>query len=141
MTSRVLGVDLGTRRIGLALSDPLRVTASPLATIERGRSATDDLAAIVSAAMEHGVGQIVVGIPRSLSGRDGPAERAARDEIALLERLAPDGVTVSAIDERFTTVIAHDTLARSGVKAKQRRGRVDQVAAAVILQSWLDGQR
>jgi len=133
--TRVLGVDLGSRRVGLALSDPLGVIASPLAVLERD---DDVFATIVAAAREHDAGRIVVGLPRSLAGGRGPAAAAAEADIAALRAAAGADLVVESIDERLTTVIAHDQLARTGIKPGRRRAVVDQVAAAVILQSWLD---
>lgn len=141
---RVLGVDLGSRRIGLALSDPLRVLAVPLTVLERtGDPAADD-ALILAAAVEHEAVLIVVGLPLSLStGRAGPAARATLDEVAALRRRAAaldPPVPVETRDERLTTVVAQRSLATGGVRARNRRALVDKVAAAVMLQSWLDGQ-
>lgn len=136
--ARVLGVDLGERRIGLALSDPLGITAGPLRVITRSGSPDADRAAIVAAARDEEAERIVVGLPKSLSGKAGPAARAAATEIEALRRLAGEGLPVEAHDERLTTVTANRALAEGQVRKKQRRGLVDQVAAAVMLQSWLD---
>ena len=142
--SRVLGVDLGARRIGLALSDPLGVVAGPLMVQQRTGDTVADHVAILRAAAENEAEVIVVGVPLSLStGRPGPAARAALAEVAVLaERAAAADppVTVETHDERLTTVTAQRSLATGGVKAKKRRGLVDMVAAAVMLQSWLDGR-
>lgn len=141
---RVLGVDLGTRRIGLALSDPLGVMASPLAVIERRGDPAADHRAILEAAREAEAERIVVGLPVSLSGRLGPAAKAAQAEIAALAGLAaagPRAVLVEPYDERLTTVTAERALVAGGVRRKDRRGVVDKVAAAVMLQAWLDGRR
>jgi len=142
--SRVLGVDLGARRIGLALSDPLGVLAGPLAVLERAGDRAADHAAILQAATENEAGRIVVGVPLSLStGRPGPAARATLDEVAELADLAANlepPLAVETYDERLTTVTAQRSLATGGVRAKDRRAVVDKVAAAVMLQSWLDGQ-
>jgi putative Holliday junction resolvase len=135
---RVLGVDLGERRIGLALSDPLGITASPLAVLERTGDRAADHRAIVAAARDAGAERIVVGLPRSLAGGEGPAARAVREEI---EAIAALGLPVEAHDERLTTVMAERVLSAGGVRGRARRQRVDKVAAAVILQSWLDGRR
>jgi putative holliday junction resolvase len=141
---RVLGVDLGSRRIGLALSDPLRVLAVPLTVLERAGDPVADHAAILGAAAEHEAGLIVVGLPLSLStGRAGPAALATLDEVAALRRRAAaldPPVAVETRDERLTTVAAQRSLAAGGVRARDRRALVDKVAAAVMLQSWLDGQ-
>lgn len=136
---RVLGVDLGTRRIGLALSDPLGVMASPLAVIERRGDVAADHRAILEAAREAEADRIVVGLPLSLSGRAGPAARAAATEVAALADAA-GGLPVETYDERLTTVTAERALAAGGVRGQARRRVVDKVAAAVMLQAWLDGR-
>jgi putative Holliday junction resolvase len=141
--SRVLGVDLGEKRIGLACSDPTGVLASPARTLVRSGDPDEDRGAIVEAAREAGAEVIVVGLPRSLSGREGPAARGARAEAAALaERAeAAGGIRVELHDERFTTRQAHQALAAAGHRARDRRENVDAVAAAVMLQSYLDTQR
>lgn len=136
---RVLGVDLGSRRIGVALSDPGGVIASPLATIERSGDADRDRRAIVAMAVEHEAATVVVGLPREMSGRMGPAAKAARAEVEALTALASD-IEFTLVDERLSTVIADRSMIGAGAKRKERRQKVDQVAAAVILQSYLESQ-
>jgi putative holliday junction resolvase len=136
--ARVLGVDLGTRRIGLALSDPGAVVASPLAVLERTGDRHADHVAIVDAARGAAAARIVVGLPRSLSGREGPSARAAREEIDELRAIAGESLPVDAHDERLTTVSAQRSLVEAGVRRQARRRVVDKVAAAVMLQSYLD---
>lgn len=140
---RVLGVDLGDVRIGLALSDPTGLVAGPLDVIIR-RTPADraaDHAAILAAAVEHEVERIVVGMPLSMSGRAGPKAQATAAEIAeLADRAGPD-LPIEPYDERLTTVSAQRSLALAGVRASERRGKVDKVAAALMLQAWLDGRR
>jgi putative Holliday junction resolvase len=144
---RVVGVDLGARRIGLACTDLSGVLASPLRTIERGASTADDHRTIVEAACEAGAATLVVGVPRSLSGGLGPAARQVLEEIDDLRQAAlPAGIEVDTYDERFTTMIATRRLrdaGRAGRRATSRRrkgGEVDAAAAAEILQGWLDAQ-
>jgi len=140
---RVLGVDLGAQRIGLALSDPLGLTAGPLSVWHRTGDVAADHAAIVRTATENEAAVIVVGLPLSLStGRPGPAAKAMLEEVAALTSVAAANdppLTVETHDERLTTVTAQRSLAAGGVRARKRRGLVDMVAAAVMLQSWLDG--
>lgn len=139
-TSRVLGVDLGSRRIGLALSDPTRTVASPASVLQRSGDPAVDHAAIVAAARDADATTIVVGLPLSLSGRAGPAAKAARSEIEAIANIAEThGITVVAHDERLTTVSAERSLNEARVKRADRRNVVDKVAAAIMLQSWLDG--
>ena len=134
--SRVLGVDLGARRIGLAVSDPSRTLATPLTVLERHGDARADLVAILDAARQEEATSIVVGMPRSLSGDRGPAARAAAAEIDELRALADDSITVEQHDERFTTVTAERRLREGG--ARKRTTPIDAAAAAEILQSYLD---
>ncbi len=130
---RTLGVDLGSVRVGVALSDPTGTLASPLAVLPRTADLLDRLCGL---AQEHGVGAVVVGLPRSLDGRERQAAAAARAEAALLADRVD--VPVHLQDERLTTIVAHSSLAAAGRKARQRRGSVDASAAAVLLQSWLE---
>lgn len=135
--NRVLGVDLGARRIGLAISDPLWITAGPHGVVQRGGDVAADHRAIVGAAREAGASRIVVGLPRSLSGELGPAALRVLEEVEALARHAGSDLVVDTWDERFTTVIAERCLAEAGVRGSRRRARVDGVAAAVMLQSYL----
>lgn len=138
--ARTLGVDLGTRRIGLALSDPSGTLASPYEVLARSGDRTRDHAAIVAAARDNDADRIVVGLPRSLSGKQGPAEAATLEEIEELRAAAPDGITIDSYDERFTTVIAQRSLVQSGMRRDARKQVVDKVAAAVMLQSYLESR-
>jgi putative Holliday junction resolvase len=137
--SRVLGVDLGSRRIGLAATDPSNTLASPLAVYERSGDVASDHQAILAAAREIGAKRIVVGLPVSLDGRQGPAARAVLEEVGKLKWLArPERVAVDTYDERFSTVIAEQNLEEAKVRKGKRRRMVDAAAATVILQSWLE---
>jgi putative Holliday junction resolvase len=136
----VLGVDLGSRRIGLAVSDPSGTLASPFAVLERTGDRDADHRAILDAAREAEASTVVVGLPRSLSGREGPAARDARAEAAELRELAGEGLAVELYDERFTTVTAERSLVEAGVRRDARKRVVDKVAAAVMLQGWLERQ-
>ncbi len=136
--TRVLGVDLGSRRIGLALSDESRTIASPLSVLQRSRSHDDDHAAILAIARDHHVSEVVVGLPLSLSGRAGPAARAAQAEIGALAAAAGDELRVVSFDERLTTVSAERSLRAAGMDGRARRTVVDKVAAAIMLQAYLD---
>ena len=136
---RALGVDLGTRRVGLALSDSDGRVATPLEVLERTGSEAQDHAAIAEVVAERNVAVVVVGLPISLDGSMGPAARAARAEIARLS--AAVGVPVETCDERFSTAAANQHLDRGEVRGSKRCQVVDMVAAAVLLQSWLDARR
>lgn len=137
MTGRVVAIDLGSRRIGVALSDPARVLATPVAGIDRStREADHDR--IAEVVQEYSVELVLVGLPRSLDGALGNAARVILAEIdEIRDRVS---VPVEEVDERFTTVIAHDRLAESGVGSRKRRAKVDSAAAAVMLQGWLDSR-
>lgn len=132
--SRVLGVDPGTVRVGLAVSDPDRVVATPAGVVEGGKGAARRIAEV---AAERGISTAIVGLPRALSGRETESTAQARSLAAALER---EGLDVLLWDERLTTVSADralGSLGRRGAKAKAVR---DQAAATVLLQSWLDAR-
>jgi putative Holliday junction resolvase len=132
-----LAVDLGSARVGVARCDPSGLLASPLATITRGRGDVDELAALAAV---HDPIEVIVGLPTGLSGREGAAAQAARAfAVSLAVRLAP--VPVRLVDERFTTVIAHEALRQGGRGSRERRPAVDKAAAALILQGALDAER
>ena len=136
---RVVGIDLGQRRIGVAVSDGAGRVAVPHGTVERSGDRDRDRAVLAALVEELGGEAVVVGLPLSLDGGAGPAARAAEAEVAALAEVL--GVPVELVDERLTTVSAHRSLANAGVRSRSRRRFVDQVAAAVLLQSWLDGHR
>ncbi|GIH79164.1 Holliday junction resolvase RuvX [Planobispora longispora] len=132
-----LGVDVGSVRVGVARSDPSGLLATPVETVRRGKGDLDRIAEI---AAEHEAIEVVVGLPTSLSGREGQAATLARD-FALKVAARLDPVPVRLFDERLTTVTAQQGLRASGVKAKNQRGVVDQAAAVVLLQAALDAER
>jgi putative Holliday junction resolvase len=138
---RVLGVDLGSRRIGLAISDPGRTVATPAGVLTRSGDAAGDHRTILAKARETGADRIVVGLPLSLSGEAGPAARAVLEEVEALRVEAGKGMRVETHDERMTTVTADRALRAAGTKRGRRRQVVDEVAAAVMLQAYLDGRR
>ena len=135
---RVLGIDLGSVRIGIALSDPSRTVASPHSVVTRSRDHATDHRAILEMVRAEEVTAIVVGLPLSMSGAAGPAARAAEIEIDELRRLVGSNLDVVAHDERLTTVTAERSLGKARMGRTQRRAVVDKVGAAVMLQSWLD---
>jgi putative Holliday junction resolvase len=134
--SRAVGLDLGTRRIGVALSDSAGTVATPYEMVARAGDRVRDHARIAALVDEAGADVVVVGLPLSLDGSIGPAARAILDEVGEL-RAALD-VEVVTWDERLSTVEAERSLRHMGVRKGRRRRVVDQVAATVILQSWLD---
>ncbi|MEU6752973.1 Holliday junction resolvase RuvX [Spirillospora sp. NPDC046719] len=132
-----LGVDVGSVRVGVARCDPGGILATPLETVKSGRGDVDRLVELVA---EHEAIEVVVGLPTSLSGREGPAAQSARRFAArLADRLPPEAVRL--YDERLTTVTAESGLRAGGVRGQARRKVVDQAAAAVLLQAALDGER
>lgn len=136
---RRLGIDVGAVRVGVALSDPDGVLATPLVTVPRDIAGGTDLATIAGLVAEHDVVGIVVGLPRTLAGREGPAAEAARAfATALADRVT---VPIAFSDERLTTVVATRQLRESGRRGRRQRAVVDQVAAVAILQGWLDARR
>jgi putative holliday junction resolvase len=133
----VLGLDLGEARIGVAVSDPDRRLAVPVGTVRTG--APQDVKAIAKLVAELGVASIVVGLPVSLSGEERTAADHARTFAGALRDFLH--LPVELQDERLSTVEASRVLRRAGVKARGQREVIDQAAAAVILQAWLDRQR
>ena len=136
--NRVIGIDLGSRRIGVALSDGLGLTAQPHATIAR-HGGKRDIEAIAAQVNAVGAGRIVVGLPLDPEGEEGLAALRAR---AFADKLrAGLGLPVDLIDESFSTVEAEEVLLAADVSRARRKQVIDKMAAAVILQRWLDSHR
>ncbi len=138
---RILGLDVGARRVGVAISDPLGIIARPLQALKRA-SLEHHLEAIAALVVEHDVELVVVGHPLSLDGTEGPqAKRVNHYTKELTEHLT---VPVTTWDERFSTATADDILRQTRKEKAKRRaranGEIDAIAAAVILQSYLDSQ-
>jgi putative Holliday junction resolvase len=134
-TGRVLGLDIGKKWVGIALSDPGGILASPLTRI----SAVDTSAtveAICRLAREHEVVTVVAGMPYSLDGTIGHQAKQVQDFVQTLSQCV--GVPVETWDERLSTVVAQQKMTEAGVGDEERRGKVDAAAAAVILQGYLD---
>ncbi|HVE82362.1 MAG TPA: Holliday junction resolvase RuvX [Myxococcales bacterium] len=134
---RAMGLDVGTKTVGVAVSDELGMTAQALTTLRRtnGRA---DLEALAGLAAERGATHLVVGLPRNMDGSEGPSAALAR---SLGDRLAErTGLPVTYWDERLTTREAQRALLEADVSRARRRKVIDQVAAALILQGWLDAQ-
>ena len=129
--TRFIGVDYGSKRVGLAISDSLGLTAQPLEVVSRAK-AVDRIFELVA---EYEVETIVMGLPTSLSGGEGVSAQEAR---SLGEELTAADLSVDYMDERFTSRMAEDVLLESGMKRRDRRDTVDKVAAAIILQDYLD---
>jgi len=136
--ARVLGIDLGSRRIGVAVSDGLGLTAQPRLTLAR-RGGRRDIEAIAAAVKEAEADRIVLGLPLTPEGKEGPAALAAR---AFADKLAAASqLPVELVDESFSTVEAEEVLLAADLSRRRRKQVVDKLAAAVILQRWLDAQR
>lgn len=136
---RALGIDLGAKRIGVALSDSAGTMATPYEVVQRSGDRPRDHRRIAALAEEAGAELLVVGLPRSLDGTDGPAARAARAEATELAEVT--GLPIELWDERLTTVTAERDLMALDLKAPARRKVIDKVAASVLLQAWLDHRR
>lgn len=136
---RAVGVDLGTRRVGIAVSNSEGTIAVPYEVLHRTGDRAEDHRAILAVVEETGAEVIVVGMPYSLDGSIGPAARKISAEVEQIRRVSP--VEVVTVDERFTTVTADRSLREMDLGASERRRMVDAVAASVMLQAWLDGQR
>ena len=132
---RILGIDHGTRRIGLALSDPMEIIAQPLEYVpaEPAAAALERLCAIVK---DQEVSRVVVGMPRNMDGSFGPAADQVREFVRVLREVMT--VPVETWDERLTTAQAQRSLIQAGVRRRARKEKVDRLAAAILLQSYLD---
>ena len=136
---RALGLDLGSKRIGVAVSDRSGTIASPLSVLQRSGSVARDHRAIAALVVEEEVEIVVVGLPLNMNGSMGPTARAAVAEAEALATVV--GVPVLTSDERRTTVTAQQVMQASGIRAADQRAAIDKIAAAVMLQHWLDGRR
>ncbi len=134
---RILALDVGERTIGLAVSDPLGLTGQPAGEIRR-TSLSRDLQALAAAVVQYEASVVVVGLPRSLNGTLGPQAQKVQEFAARLREAIPQ--PIEFWDERFSTAIAQRALIAADVRRAERRRVVDRVAAAVILQSYLDAQ-
>lgn len=133
---RVLALDLGSKRIGVAISDLTGTVASPLTVIQRSKSRRHDHEQIAKLVEREEAELVVVGLPLSLSGHEGPAAKAARAETRAMATLI--GVPIETYDERLSTVTAQRALTEAGVRGPAGRQVIDKIAAAVFLQAFLD---
>lgn len=137
---RFLALDVGDRRIGVALSDETALLASPHSTIERV-GPKKDVRAVALLCQQHEVVEVVVGLPMKLDGTLGPQAEKTLEFVDALRRSLQQRVPVVTWDERFTTVIAQRALIEADMSRRDRREVVDKVSAAVLLQGWLDARR
>lgn len=135
---RALGVDLGSKRIGIAVSDRSGTIASPLTVVARSGNVAADHRRIAALVAEEEAEMVIVGLPLNMNGSSGPAAQAAIKEAAVLATVV--NVPVETFDERRTTVTADAVLMERKVNAQARRRVIDKVAAAVMLQHWLDSR-
>ncbi len=135
---RALGVDVGERRIGLAVSDPSGLIATPLEVLVRDEQ-TDVIAEVLVRAQRQGAEVIVVGMPIDLRGREGVAAQRMGEFVERLREASP--LPVETCDERLTSAAAARAMQEAGLSERDRRGQIDKVAAALILQTWLDRAR
>ena len=133
-----MGLDVGERRVGVAIGDELGMISSPLTIVQRRDG---DLAELRDLAIAKGVDRLVVGLPTGLSGREGPQAAVVRQFAEALAAAVGPEIPVVFWDERLTTAVAERSLHESGPKRRRRKGDVDAVAAAVILQGYLDACR
>ncbi len=136
---RVLALDLGSKRIGVASSDLTRTLASPVTVLLRRANHVEDHRELAKILAEYEPDVLVIGLPLGLDGREGKATAVIRAEVAELQ-VKFAALPIVLHDERFTTATAHQSLKDRNMKAQDRRHVVDKVAAAVLLQTWLDGQ-
>jgi len=141
-TGRVIGVDPGSVRVGVAITDGAQTVASGLTVLLRGRDRAADRQALADLVAAEGAVGVVVGLPLSLDGNMGPAAQATLEEVDALRQVLGTA-EVETWDERFTTTSAARALGAGGRRGRGHRSRkvIDQVAAAVLLQSWLDSRR
>ena len=136
--SRVLSIDYGARRTGLAVTDPLQLIAGGLTTVQTN-TLLDYLKSYVA---KEPVERFVVGLPKQTNGRDSENLPRVRSFVGQLQKLFPD-IPVEMFDERFTSVMAHRTMLEAGLgkKARQNKALVDEISATIILQSWMESRR
>lgn len=139
---RAVGIDLGSRRIGVAVSNSGRTLASPRSTVVRSGDPERDRRMLIELVVDEEASVVVVGLPLSLDGsRRTAAIEAEAEADALRTQLHPQGIEVELFDERLTTVTAHQALAAGGKRSRARRAVIDRSAATVMLQAWLDAQK
>lgn len=135
---RTMGLDVGERRVGMAIADELGMIASPVGVVQRGDG---DLARILEAAQSQRAGVIVIGLPMGLSGREGPQAATVRAFADALANAGDGALEIVFWDERLTSAMAERALEAQGRKKNRRSGEIDAMAAAVILQGYLDAER
>jgi len=130
-----MGLDIGSHRIGVAVADETGTIASPIAVVRRDRSDHRELQRLVH---KWNIDRVIVGLPTGMSGREGPQAADVRAYATSLENRFAPAIPIEFWDERLTTIIAERSMIASGTRRAQRKERIDAIAAAVILQGWLD---
>ena len=138
--ARAIGLDIGSKTIGIAITDELRMAAHPSSVWARVGT-QGDVAAILAVIADHQCTDVIVGIPYELSGREGPRAKRVRVFVDALLAALPAGITLNEQDERFTTAAAERVLLDAGLRRDKRKAVIDQQAAALILGAWLDAHR
>lgn len=134
--SRLLGLDVGERRIGVAISDELGMIASPLCTVDARGDVVGELRSIIN---QYAIARVIVGLPIGLSGREGPQAKTVR---AVADDLSCQlGIEFVYSDERLSSAVAEQALRSQGTRREKRKTHIDNMAAAVILQGYLDAER
>lgn len=137
--SRILAIDHGDARVGLAMSDDLGMLAHPFETIHVAQ--VEPIGRIVEIVAENGIKTVVLGMPFRMDGSEGTAVEKVREFAQQLQKALGEGVEIVEVDERMTTVTAQERLRAAGRKVKQTRDIIDQAAAVVILQEYMDAQQ
>lgn len=137
---RALGLDVGSKTIGVALTDEAEIAAHPLTVLARSGNPAD-ARAIAAICVEHGITDVIVGMPYELSGRIGHRARRVQEFVNVLRATLPPALALHEQDERFTTAEAQRVLLEADLSRQRRRAVIDQQAAALILQGWLDAHR
>lgn len=136
---RILALDVGTKNIGVALSDPLGITAQNLPTIRRKGDTAADVKRVTDAIAEYGVETLVVGYPKNMNGTEGPSCEMVKEFAAEVEKKIDEAkVSVVFWDERMTSVMAENAMIEADLSRKKRKQKVDSLAAILILQNYLD---
>ena len=135
---RTMGLDVGERRVGMAIADELGMISSPIGVVQRGDG---DLERILETARAQGAGRVVIGLPTGLSGREGPQAATVRAFAEALAEVGGDSLEIVFWDERLTSTMAERALETRGRKRHRRTGEIDAMAAAFILQGYLDSER
>lgn len=135
---RIIGLDVGTKNIGVAVCDPLGITAQALPTVRRKGNESEDVEKVVAAIREYNADKLVVGLPKHMNGDEGVSCDMARDFAGLVKEACDKDIPVIFWDERLTSVMAENAMLEADLSRKKRKQSVDSLAAILILQNYLD---